>query len=110
MAPIKIKEPTNFIAEDKIPVRITSRSEEWVLFLKKIPKGQALATTREELGVTASSVKTTIDRLINKGQISPTYFVRQHKSKDGADKIYIVNSTHTITKRKRSTAKASDNF
>lgn len=107
MTPIEIKEikESMLIAEDKIPVRITTRSEEWATFLKKIPRGQALKTTRKELGVTASSIKTTIDRLIKHEQIPPTYYVRQHKAKDGADKIYIVNSAHPITKRKRSTSK-----
>jgi DNA-binding MarR family transcriptional regulator len=112
VTPIQIKEikESMLIAEDKIPVRMTTRSEEWATFLKKIPQGQALATTRKELGVTASSIKSTIDRLIKNGQITPTYYIRQHKAKDGADKIYIVNSIHTLTKRKRSTTKISDRF
>ena len=94
MTPIQLKEikESMLVAEDKIPVRITTRSEEWATFLKKIPKGQALATSRKELGVTASSMKSTIDRLIKNGQIPPTYYIRQHTAKDGTDKIYIVNS------------------
>jgi hypothetical protein len=107
VTPIQIKEikETMLIAEDKIPLRVTTRSEEWANFLKKIPHGQALVTTRKELGVTASSIKTTVDRLIKNGQLSPTYYIRQHKSKDGIDKIYIVNSNQNVTKHKRTLSK-----
>lgn len=87
--------------EDKVPVRITTRSEEWASFLKKIPQGKAFETSRKELGVTASSIKSTIDRLMTTGQLPSTYYIRQHKAKDGTDKIYIVNSAHIIVKRKR---------
>lgn len=101
MAPIEIKEPV-FIPEEKIPVRITRKAEEWTAFLKKIPKGQALSTTRKEIGVTASSLKTTLDRLIKNGYLPSNYYVRQHTMKDGTEKIYIVNSAHPVVKRKRS--------
>ena len=75
-------------------------------FLNKIPKGQALKTTREELGVTASSLKTTIDRLIERGQIPPYFYVRQHKSR-GKEIIYIVHSTRKVVRRRRSKPKES---
>jgi hypothetical protein len=48
MSPLEIKEP-KFIPEEKVPVRVTTKSEEWIAFLMKIPKGQALETTRKEL-------------------------------------------------------------
>lgn len=102
--PIEIKEP-KFIAEEKVPVRITTRSEEWVAFLSKIPKGQALETTRKELGVTASSLKATVTRLIERGQIPQNYYIRQHKKRGADEKIYIINSAHKVVRRKRRTSK-----
>lgn len=101
MTPIEIKEPV-FIPEDKVPIRMTTRAEEWITFLKKIPKGQALATTRKELGVSASSLKVTIDRLVRNGQIPSNFYLRQHRTKDGNEKIFIINSSHSIARHKRS--------
>lgn len=102
--PIEIRQPT-FVPEDKVPVRITRRSEEWAAFLKTIPKGQALVTTRQELGVSASSLKVTMDRLMEKGLIPPTYYLRQHKTREGKVEMYIVNSLHKAVRRKKRTSK-----
>ena len=102
---INIKEPV-FMPEDEVPMRITTRSEEWIEFLEKIPTGQALVTTRKELGVTASSLKSTINRLIKNGRIPSNYYVRTHKTSDDTAQIYIINSVRSQQKRKRSTPKS----
>ena len=101
MSPKTIKEPV-FVAEEKIPIRITTKSEEWLNFLKKIPRGQALQTTRDEIGVTASSLSQTIDRLVDRGDLPSNYYVRQHVTKDGEHRIYIINS---LSPHKRQVAK-----
>ena len=107
MAPLEIKEPT-FIAEDKIPMKVSNRAEEWIAFLKKIPRGQALVTTRKELGVTVSSMKITIDRLTRKGQLPPTYYVRQRTTKEGTV-VYIVNSNRALRKHKKAESEPLSN-
>lgn len=106
MSPLKMKEPepSGLISEDKIPIRITTKSEEWVAFLTKIPKGQAFKTNREELGVTASSLKSTVARLIERGQLPPYFYVRQHK-KQGEEIIYIVHSARKVVRRRKSKSK-----
>lgn len=107
MSPLDIKEPV-FIAEDKIPMKTSNKAEEWLIFLKKIPRGQALVTTRKELGVTVSSLKITIDRLTKKGLLPPTYYIRQRRTKEGTQ-FYVVNSARVVRKARKAESESSPN-
>jgi len=81
-----------FIGVDQIPRKRAKRTEEWLVLLKKIPKGKAWVTTEKELGVSAVSVKTIVNRYVRNGLIPKGYKVMQ-RTVDGKLTIYILNES-----------------
>lgn len=45
------------VDEDKIPIKLSRKREQWLEILRNIPRGKALIATEKELGVSASSVR-----------------------------------------------------
>ncbi len=79
------------IDEDKLPVKIKKRTDEWVKLLLKIPKGKAWVVTEKDIPTSADNIKTMVTRLTSKGLIPKSFRVVQ-RTKEGKTTLYIINS------------------
>ncbi len=88
-----------FIPEEELPGKVKKKSGEWLRFLTKIPKGQALVVSEKELGVKAASLKSMVNRLVRNRALPPTYYVTQ-RTTDDKTTIYVVNSAQRGSREK----------
>jgi hypothetical protein len=88
-----------FIEESAVPGRSNRKAEEWVALFKKIPKGKAWVISEKDLGVSATSVKTVVNRYMKDGRLPKEYAVRQ-RSKGDSITVYIIHSTESSDSEK----------
>lgn len=81
------------VSEDELPTRLRKSSQQWVETLESIPKGQAIETTREDLGLHEVSVRNIIRKLKDAKLLDENYYVTT-REQGGVRKIYIVHSAH----------------
>ncbi|MCP8309178.1 MAG: hypothetical protein H3Z54_10890 [archaeon] len=85
------KQKLEFIPEDKVPTRIKKKGQEWLKLFRSIPKGQALVLSEDEIGVQASTVKTTVARFKKLGDLPSGYRVVQ-RTMGNKVMVYVINS------------------
>jgi hypothetical protein len=85
------KEPKFRIVDiDKLPVRLSRKTEQWVNLLRSIPKGKALISTEAELGVKSSTLVSIISDYTGKNLIPKGYRVSRRTTSNGVD-VYILH-------------------
>jgi len=65
------------------------------MLLRRIPEGQALIGTEDELGIKGSSAKIALARLKKAGLLSKNYYVTV-KTTDDTRTVYLVHSAKPI--------------
>jgi Mn-dependent DtxR family transcriptional regulator len=65
------------------------------MLLRRIPEGQALTGTEDELGIKASSAKIALARLKKAGLLGKNYYVTV-KTTEGTRTVYFVHSAKPI--------------
>lgn len=90
--------PLKLIAEDELPIKVKRKSAEWLRFFIQIPEGKALVATEKELGVTGTSVKAMVARLIQRKQLPSTFYVSQRTGDDNKVTLYIVHAAKKAEK------------
>jgi hypothetical protein len=88
-------EEMRLIDEDKIPVAVSKKAQEWVKILKKIPRGKVWVTSDKELGVSAGSMHTVVYKYVKMGLLPNTYRVVRRSMPDGTTKIFVINTVKT---------------
>lgn len=85
------RQEMKLIDEQAIPGKVHRKTEQWLNQLKDIPAGKAWAVTEDDLGVTPTSLKITVRRLVEKKLLPKTYRVMQ-RTVNGKLILYVVNS------------------
>ena len=88
------KEEMRLIDEDKIPVAVSKKAQEWIRILKRIPRGKVWVTSDKELGVSAGSMHTIVYKYVKMGLLPNTYRVVR-RTKGDTTLIYIINTAKT---------------
>lgn len=85
------KEPKFRIVDiDKLPVRLSRKTEQWVSLLKSIPKGKALISTEADMGVKTSTLTSILKEYAERGLISKGYRVSRRTTNSGVE-VYILH-------------------
>jgi len=79
------------LSEDAIPTKQRADSAKLVEGLLQMPKGKAIAVTKDEMGITPYSMKMKVLRLRKQGLLPKSYLARTRKI-DGKEVLYIINS------------------
>ncbi len=90
----KVETRLKLVDEDKIPVAVSKKAEEWVKMLKQIPRGKAWVTTDKELGIQAGSMHSIVYKYVKMGLLPNTYRVVR-RTKGDTTIIYIINTAKT---------------
>jgi len=78
----------------EVPQKQFAKTREWLEVLKRIPRGQAWNTTEDELGITVSSMRISVQRYI-KGGLLPKDFKVIQRTVGGILRVYIMNGAKT---------------
>lgn len=79
------------LAEDTVPQKIMTRRKEWLEALKSIPKGTAIAVTREHFKMSPGNVKIMVGRL-KKDKLLPKSYYTTGRTINGKETVYVVHS------------------
>jgi hypothetical protein len=84
------------VDENKIPSVTRGSSEKWLKLFKTIPEGKAMVATEKEFGVKAASLSNAVRDMVKRGDLPPSFFVRQRKKGSNIN-IYVINSAKSKT-------------
>lgn len=81
------------ISEEKVPVKLRSKSQLWLKLLQNLPEKQAIEGLEDELGIKGSSMKIMVARFKKSGLLTGNYYVTQRTDADGKRIVYVVHSS-----------------
>jgi hypothetical protein len=82
---------TTLLPEDTVPQKRMARKTEWLEALKAIPKGTAIAITREQFRMSPTNVKIMVLRL-KKDKLLPKSYYTTGRTINGKETVYVVHS------------------
>lgn len=81
----------HLIDEDKVPVKIKKKRQEWIRLLHQVPRGKAWVIDEKVTGLKAGNVKAMVSRLVREGDVPDTFKVVQ-RTRGNTTTIFVINS------------------